>query len=304
MRKSRILATVLAAFLCVVLSSCGGQTESTESETESGTARAVPGMSEVSAAEATTQPAEATEEQASKASQGERNGNSGKEEGANQGDRQEDVQEPVRSDPLESRINAASLHPQKTGNAALDQLVEKIFNQIFTPGMSPYDKVKACYDYLIRTTSYGGGIIDLNEVDAMMGGVTYEKSGDTLIIYMAYRLLTEHVGVCDYYSAAFVVMTRAIGLETYVVGGTVRTKEGGRTGHAWVNMKLGDTYYNFDPQVEDNNTYNNVIRYTYFGKTDAESGTLYEYRDRAADIREFGNFKTVALPAEEENTIR
>lgn len=159
--------------------------------------------------------------------------------------------------------------------------------------MTTYDKVKACYDYLIRTMSYGGGVIAYWEVEELIGDVTYEKSGDELIIYMAYRLFTDHVGVCDYYSSAFVVMTRAIGLETYVVGGTVRKKDGGRTGHAWVNMKLNGTYYNFDPQVEDNNTYNNVIHYTYFGKTDAETGTLYEYRGREADIQAFGNFKTI-----------
>ena len=60
---------------------------------------------------------------------------------------------PTVSD-AEAILNAAKLSPMKTNDAALDAEVERILNQITTSGMSTYEKVKACYDYLIDNTVY------------------------------------------------------------------------------------------------------------------------------------------------------
>lgn len=192
---------------------------------------------------------------------------------------------------IENILNSAKLNPLKTGNAYLDKKVEEVFSQIFKPGMTTYDKVKACYDYLITTCSYGGGIIDYREVRALIGDTVYEQPDDEFTIYLAYKILTDHVGVCDHYSSAFLVMTRAIGLDTYIVTGTVQMRAGGRAEHAWTNIKINNVYYVFDPQVGDNSSSNGNINYYFFGKTDSQMGTMYEYNNREEDIRSFGYFR-------------
>lgn len=198
---------------------------------------------------------------------------------------------PASSSTIENILNKAKLNPMKTGNVYLDEKVEEIFSQIFKPGMTTYDKVKACYDYLITKCSYGGGIIDFREVQALIGDTVYEQPDDELTIYLAYKILTSHVGVCDHYSSAFLVMTRAIGLDSYIVTGTVKRTGGGRAGHAWTNIKINNVYYVFDPQVGDNSSKNGKINYYFFGQTDAQMGTMYEYYNREEDINRFGYFK-------------
>lgn len=54
---------------------------------------------------------------------------------------------------IKTLLNDESLHPQKTNSPKLDALITKIFNKIHTKKMTTYDKVRACYDYLIKTTT-------------------------------------------------------------------------------------------------------------------------------------------------------
>lgn len=181
-------------------------------------------------------------------------------------------------------LNAAALNPIRTNYPELDQQVDAIFAQIFQAGMSTYDKVKACYDYLVKNGTYSHE----NTAILPVQHILYETAWDRNMAGMAYRMLETHKGVCDHYSAAFMVMTRAIGLESYFVTGMVSKKGGGYTGHAWVNIKIGDVYYVFDPQVQQNNP---GAPYYYFGKTDAQMGKAYQYEDREADVRQFHQFR-------------
>lgn len=197
---------------------------------------------------------------------------------------------PAPASTIENILNTAKLNPMKTGNVYLDEKVEEIFSQIFKPGMTTYDKVKACYDYLITNCSYGAGVIDYREVRALIGDTVYEQPDDEFTIYLAYKILTTNEGVCDHYSSAFLVMTRAIGLDTYVVTGTVRMVAGGRGEHAWTNIKINNEYYIFDPQIGDNSSKNGKINYYFFGHTDAQMGTMYEYYNREEDMKRFGYF--------------
>ena len=184
----------------------------------------------------------------------------------------------------ESLLNSAALKPMRTNCAALDRKVDEIFAQILKPGMSTYDKVKACFDYLVKNGvyahSFAGG--------APTEGILYDSALDARVVALAYGILTTNRGVCDHYSAAFVVMTRAIGLESYYVGGQVRSKGGGYTGHAWVNIRMNGAYYVFDPQVQQNNA---GAPYYFFGKTDAQMGDMYQYDDREGTVGEFHSFR-------------
>lgn len=189
-----------------------------------------------------------------------------------------------RPDSTQSLLNAVSLKPLRTGCTALDKRVDEIFAQILKPGMSTYDKVKACFDYLVKNGVYTQNL----QVSDPAEGILYDSALDANIVALAYGILTTNRGVCDHYSAAFVVMTRAIGLESYFVAGQVRSKGGGYTGHAWVNIRMNGTYYVFDPQVQQNNA---GTPYYFFCKTDAQMGNMYQYENRETMIDQFHSFR-------------
>lgn len=184
----------------------------------------------------------------------------------------------------ENLLNSTALKPMRTNCAALDRKVDEIFAQILKSGMSTYDKVKACFDYLVKNGAYTQNLLLEDPAD----GILYDSALDANIVALAYGMLTSNRGVCDHYSAAFVVMTRALGLESYFVAGQVRSKGGGYTGHAWVNIRIGGTYYVFDPQVQQNNA---GTPYYFFCKTDAQMGDMYRCDDRAAMIGQFHSFR-------------
>lgn len=184
----------------------------------------------------------------------------------------------------ERLLNSANLKPMRTNCTALDRKVDQIFAQILNSGMSTYQKVKACFDYLVKNGIYSYD----HRVEDPTQGILYNSSLDANIVQLAYSMLTTNRGVCDDYSAAFLVMTRAIGLESYLVTGQVRSKSGGYTGHTWVNIRLSGTYYIFDPQVQQDNA---GAPYSYFCKTDAQMGDTYRYNDRAGMIAQFNSFR-------------
>lgn len=191
---------------------------------------------------------------------------------------------PAASGSAEGLLNAVSLKPVRTNCADLDQRVDEIFAQILRPGMSTYNKVKACFDYLVKNGVYTQNLL----LEDVAKDIVYDSSLDANIVSLAYSMLMSNRGVCDHYSAAFVVMTRALGLESYLVTGQVRSQGGGYTGHTWVNIRINGTYYIFDPQVQQNNP---GSAYYFFCKTDAQMGDMYRYDDRAGMIEAFGSFR-------------
>lgn len=174
----------------------------------------------------------------------------------------EQVTEPTTTAPketsLEKNINAQVLNPVTTEFEPLKQSLDDVFSKIFTDGMTTYQKVKACYDYLIKNCSYGHNEYVYDYIEEYFWGYKYEVS--------AYGMLKGHIGVCDDYSATFAMMMQAIGLDCYVVGGQTSLSGGGYGGHAWCEMVLDGEIYVFDPQVEDNIAKGGKILYYRFGK--------------------------------------
>ena len=160
---------------------------------------------------------------------------------------------------LEKVLNSAALNPTRSDFTPLNELMDKLFSEIFKEGMSTYQKVKACYDYLINSCSYGHNEYVYDYIEAYFYGYKYQVS--------AYGILKGHIGVCDDYSAAFAMLMQAIGLDCYVVGGQTSKAGGGYTGHAWCEMNVNGVIYVFDPQVEDNIAKGGTIKYYRFGKT-------------------------------------
>ncbi len=188
-------------------------------------------------------------------------------------------------------INSAALEPLRTGYAPLDSLVDSIFEEIFTDDMTTAQKVRACYDYVIKDSRYGIGTM-YNDVWMIMDNYGYRSEYDAFIIAYGYSFLRQKLGVCNDYASAFVVLTRAIGLESYLMSGQTNTTSGGYSGHMWVNIRIGGTLYTFDPQVECNIADRNggKIGYYRYCATDAAMKNKLIYADREGDIGAFRYF--------------
>lgn len=171
----------------------------------------------------------------------------------------------------ERLLNSVSLNPMKTNESDLDELVEDLLGQITNSGMSTAQKVTAVYDYIAKTFTYG---VPATVYEAESN---YHSDFDFIVTSHAYTVLVNKVGKCTDYSSLFVVMTRAIGLESYLVSGQVSAKSGGTTGHNWAIVKINGEYYVFDPQVEQNNTYNGQITHTYFCRSETSMSSMYTY---------------------------
>ena len=185
----------------------------------------------------------------------------------------------------EQILNAATLSPMLTNNEELDALVGEIFSRILTDDMSTYEKVKACYDYLINSASYGGSD------QAIRVSFDYASMQDAIVVALAGSILKSNVGVCDDYTSAFVVMTRRIGLRSYYCTGVTQSQRGGLGGHAWAVIEIGGADYSFDPEIEDVNAKGGPISYRKFCRTVEEiSGSYFDF-DFARDKAAFNNFR-------------
>ena len=157
-------------------------------------------------------------------------------------------------------LNNATLQPTSTGADYCDEIVWQTLNQITTENMTTYEKVKACYDYLVVTCRYGDNVLRLD----------FPEANGTA---RAYGMLVGHVGACDDYSCAFAAMMRAIGLNCYTVYGQTARASGGYAGHIWCVMKINGAEYVFDPQIDDNIGHN--VYYRFCVTYDETPGSYY-----------------------------
>lgn len=185
---------------------------------------------------------------------------------------------------FKTAINNVSLSPLKTRYTDLDNQIANIISSVTNSGMSNYEKLQAIYNYVKNKLSYEMMILNYNELWEMQDKYSYYDYDGMDVMRAKYSLSTGK-GVCDNYAALFMILARRIGFDAYVVGGSVNKVGGGTTGHAWVMIKAGSTYYIFDPQIEDSKG----TSYDYFGKTDAEL-PIYHYT-LSSNISKFHYFK-------------
>lgn len=171
-----------------------------------------------------------------------------------------------KADPRIDIINGAELTPQSPQSKSLDAYLDELLPELITEDMDTYDQVKACYDYLVQNTAYGS---HTRHLGTKIGKTTCRK------IYNNYGevegfgavALTAHVGMCNAYSAAFILMVRKIGLDAKLVEGSTKSAGGGYSYHKWTEITIGETVYAFDPQLEQNLVKAGLPAYSVFCKT-------------------------------------
>ncbi len=181
----------------------------------------------------------------------------------------------ARADKIRRLLNSAELHPYVSDHAELDAAINALFDELFVPGMDTYDKVKACYDWLIENTSY-----------------KRPSHEDSSYAHCAYQVLRDGIGTCNCYSNAFAMMMRYIGLECYVVEGSTTANSGGYTGHEWTTIKIDGSFYVFDPQVEDAIAGRNggKVNYVRFCLPEPHSKYRYSVCSREFFVGKFGGY--------------
>ena len=186
-------------------------------------------------------------------------------------------------------INSASLTPLMTGYTPLDQMVADFFASNFPEGADTYDKLKICYDYLVYDSVYGESTVNSTLFNDIDRECNYYSTWDRDYAAEGYAFIRDKHGSCNHFASAFMVMARAIGLECYVMHGTI-TWYAGTTNHYWNVIKLGSGYYIFDAEAEWRNYDNNgVISYSNF--CIAETLNISRTCNRTECINDFGNFQ-------------
>ena len=179
----------------------------------------------------------------------------------------------------QARIDNATLTPDRNWPEPLLTVADQILAQVGSS--TPYEQLRGCYDWLIQNCSYGSVLSNLNQ-----GGWLAED---------AYSIMTQRVGVCDNYSAAFAVLARMIGFDARIQTGQTHRAAGGYTGHAWCVINIHGVDYVFDPQVEDNIAAGGAIRYLRFCKTYEEVSDKYILY--AADVVQSNIMASGTVPA-------
>ena len=147
---------------------------------------------------------------------------------------------------FKSAINSVSLSPLKTRYPDLDSEIASIISSVTKSGMSNYEKLQAIYNYVKNKLNYGQVPVNFSDILGLEENYSYYEWDAYQVVRTYYSLHTGY-GVCDNYAALFMILARRIGFDAYVVGGSVNKVGGGTTGHAWVMIKAGGTYYIFDP---------------------------------------------------------
>ncbi len=154
---------------------------------------------------------------------------------------------PTDSTDAKDILNSSQLYaPCYTGDDEIDARVQEILGQIITDDMTTYEKTLAIYNWIIENNYYK---YDYN-VTALWRPGAYVSQYDLWCVSQSYSCLIAGYGTCVNYASAFVVLTRAIGLESYKVYGSLFSANVNRD-HGWAVVNINGTLYTFDPQLGD-----------------------------------------------------
>lgn len=127
--------------------------------------------------------------------------------------------------------------------------IENIYDMIFLPDMTDYDKVKAAHDFLIMALEYD----------------TSTPIPDSS--YHAYGALATGKAVCSAYAELMLLLLDQAGVPCRIVTGVGKGED-----HAWNMVYINGEPYHVDVTWDDpvNDMAQNMLRYDYFNLTDEE----------------------------------
>ena len=118
----------------------------------------------------------------------------------------------------------------------LKKLIASVLEFATDETMTQNAQLERCFKYLVDFSSYERN----NEVP--VGDWTGEYAKD---------MLMESKGNCYNYAAAFAYMAKGLGYDAKVCTGTVLSSLGGKTPHAWTEVKINENWYVFDAEMQD-----------------------------------------------------
>lgn len=183
----------------------------------------------------------------------------------------------VSAQTMKNMLNAQELHPQSTGYAEFDAILEKMLAPY--ENSDTYTKIKFLYDWTVKNIDYSWEGYSKTTAPAydcftLKYDLTYDETLKEAIpkevINRSYHALTAKKGVCYDWGALFAVMARYVGIESYVHTGYFKFEAGYGTGsghHGWTELVLNGKNYIFDGQREYRLCGNGqkAIQYLYFG---------------------------------------
>jgi transglutaminase/protease-like cytokinesis protein 3 len=117
----------------------------------------------------------------------------------------------------------------------LKKLVASVIDSSTTAEMTQKKQLRSCFDYFVSTSSYE------RKMNVPVGNWTGDYAKD---------ILSTGKGNCYNYAAAFAYIAKGLGYDAKVCTGTVSSNLGGRTPHAWTEVKMGDNWYIFDAEMQ------------------------------------------------------
>lgn len=148
-----------------------------------------------------------------------------------------------------SLLNNLELSPTSVSSPELDLYLDELLAEITTDDMDTFTKLQVSFDYIIENTSYSSHIRQMGNT---LHGVTlrniYNTHGE-IEGYGATALVTGK-GLCNAYSAAWILMAQKLGVEATLARGYTRRAGGGYTYHEWAEVDIDGVLYSVDPQLQ------------------------------------------------------
>lgn len=209
---------------------------------------------------------------------------------------QKDANDLATSENLRQAMNAATLKPTITRDPRVDAKIQEVLDTVTTPEMDNYDKLYACYKWIIDNSFYkyeSGYTGQWN-----LTSNNYVNHRDQQVVSFAHTILigknNQRYGTCINYASALTLFARAIGFESYRIGGSTIRTNGTYGEHYWTLIIIDGVWYNFDAQIADDSTW--AKPENYFGKTRSEwekNGYKFTYgSEKAEDYISTSDFKT------------
>ncbi len=117
----------------------------------------------------------------------------------------------------------------------IKKLTAAVVEASTTGDMKQEKQLEKCFDYFVSTSSYE------RTMDVPYGDWTESY---------AKEMLVNGKGNCYRYAAAFAYIAKGLGYDAKICVGTVKSSLGGKTPHAWTEVKVNGNWYIYDTEMQ------------------------------------------------------